>query len=425
MNLMTENRSAGAAAQPPVKKKKKKGQGILLPLLCCVLAVLFIVSTFTSRRLLKDLKAEEEKNADLVATYEQALRAAQNEKGEALSRAAAISEQLNVQLNELEQAKKDLAALTEERDSLQKTLADTDPIHRSLEEQIERLNETVREKQEAYDALFASVTGSDAGRLGFTKVGELVRSAPVRTEQITRDGEDGFPVVTEEEVTPPVALYYMDLNGGLSLSYGEELSFAAGDLTGLAQALYLLENEWDTLTGVYPFDPADAVSGSGILKNQEEGTEFTRLRLIELVLRYNDATASHVLEEIYGTDGTSALLESLGCGELAEGTATLESVSRLWLEIMRFAYAAEPGSASLRDSLVLSVTSGMSALFPGERILHRYTQSTGAYHDMGIVLGDRPFLLIVLTDMGYAGESVRDYLNELESSVMTLHRNLA
>ena len=264
MNLTTENRSAEAAAQTPVKKKKKNGQGILLPLLCCILAVLFIVSAFTSRRFLRDLKAEEEKNADLVATYEQALRAAQNEKGEALSRAAAISEQLNVQLNELEQAKKDLAALTEERDSLQKTLADTDPIHRSLEEQIERLSETVREKQEAYDALFAAVTGSDAGRLGFTKVGELVRGAPVRTEQITQEGEDGFPVVTEEEVTPPVALYYMDLNGGLSLSYGEELSFAAGDLTGLAQALYLLENEWDTLTGVYSYDPADAVSGSGI-----------------------------------------------------------------------------------------------------------------------------------------------------------------
>lgn len=400
------------------KTKRVKKRSGFLPVLTLVLAVLFVVATVTAGLFLRSLKAKEDELAALRSDHARELRDAQNDKEEALSQAIGLTDRLEVLENELSGLKTDLAALTAERDELKKTLEDTDPIHEQLSAKIASLEQLASDKQSEIDALTERLKNSPAGKLGLLSLGELVRSAPKRIEQITETGEDGFPVVHEEEVTPAVALFYLDLTAGYSLSYGESLSFAPGDLRQLAQALALLETEWDTLSETYVYDPADEVHGSGILKSKPAGTELTRLDLIDLVLRYNDATASHVLSVIYGDEKTDALLSSLGIGSLTE-TVTLSETALLWQEVWRVLNSAEPCSSPLRVSLSGAVTSGMSSLLPSGTVLHRYALATGACHDMGIVTDpSSPYLLIVLTDMGYATDEAVAFISSLETEAI-------
>lgn len=413
--------SAEKTAPRPVREKKpaKKGPVVrIFPLLSFIFAVLFVVSTAAAVLYTRLLTEREKELSDLRTDSARQLRSALDEKEEALSKAHGLNDRLEVLENELKGLKTELEALTAERDELKKTLEDTDPIHEELNGKIAALEKKAADKQEEIDRLVKRLENAPAGTLSLLSLGEAVKNAPKRTEQITENGADGFPVVREVEVTPAVALCYADLTAGYSISYGESLSFAPGDLRQLAQALALLETKWDSLGEVYAFDPADAVHGSGILKSKPAGTRFTRLELIDLVLRYNDASASHVLSGIYGEAPTDALLSSLGIGDLTE-TVTLREAVLLWQEVWRCLSSAEPYSEPLRTSLAGAVTSGMSSLLPAGTVLHRYAQSTGAYHDMGIVSDpDRPYLLLVLTDMGYMGDEVVSYVNALEAEAI-------
>ena len=411
--------SPKSSASKPKNKRGKKSTAVrVLSVLSLVLAVLFVTSTVAAGLFLRSLKEKEDELSSLRSDYARELRDIQNDKEEALSHAIGLTDRLEVLENELSGLKSELTALTAERDELKKTLEDTDPIHEQLNAKIAELELLASDKQAEIDAIIQRLEASPAGKLGLVSLGDMVRSAPKRIEQITENGEDGFPVVREEEVTPPVALYYLDLTAGYSISYGDELSFASGDLRQFAQVLALLENEWDSLSETYSYDPAHEVHGSGILKSKPAGTVFTRLELIDLVLRYNDATASNVLSLIYGDEKTSAFLASLGIGSLTE-TVTLRDAVLLWQEVWRVLNSAEPFSESLRVSLSGAVTTGLSSLLPAGTVLHRYALSTGAYHDMGIVSDhDSPYLLIVLTDMGYAGDEVTSYLSALETEAI-------
>lgn len=412
------SRKAGKTGKNKSKRGKRNTAISVLSILSLVLAALFVTSTVTAGLLLRSLKAKEDELASLRSDHARELRDAQNDKEEALSQAIGLTGRLEVLENELAGLKTELTALTAERDELKKTLEDTDPIHEQLNARIAELERLSADKQSEIDALTERLNNSPAGKLGLLSLGELVRSAPKRIEQITETGADGFPVVREAEVTPAVALYYADLTAGYSISYGEELSFASGDLRQLAQALALLETEWNSLSGIYTYDPSHEVHGSGILKSKPAGTEFSRLDLIDLVLRYNDATASHVLSLIYGDEKTDVLLSSLGIGSLTE-TVTLKDAVLLWQEVWRVLCSAEPYSDPLRVSLCGAVTSGMSSLLPSGTVLHRYTLATGAYHDMGIVTEpSSPYLLIVLTDMGYATDEVVSYVSSLETEAI-------
>lgn len=402
------------------KKQGKKGPAVrVFPLLCFILAVLFVVSTAAAVLYMRILKKKEEEIISLRTDYARQIRSALDMKEEALSKAHGMTDRLEVLENELAALNAELVSLTAERDELKKTLEDTDPVHEELNAKIAALEKTAADKQAEIDGIVKRLEEAPAGTLTLFSLGEAVKNAPKRVEQITENGADGFPVVREEEVTPAVALCYLDLTAGYSISYGESLSFAPGDLRQLAQAIALLEGEWDSLGETYQYDPEDEVHGSGILKSKPAGTRFTRLELIDLVLRYNDATASHVLSGIYGDEQTDSLLAFLGVGDLTE-TVTLREAVLLWQEVWRCLSSAEPCSEPLRASLSGAVTSGMSSLFPAGTVLHRYAQSTGAYHDMGIVSDpERPFLLLVLTDMGYMGDDVVSYVKSLETEAIS------
>ena len=46
-----------------------------------------------------------------------------------------------------------------------------------------------------------------------------------------------------------------------------------------------------------------------------------------------------------------------------------------------------------------------------------------AYHDAGIVYNEKPYILVIMTDMDEGGDEVNDYIKSIIKKIDIMHRN--
>ncbi|HPT84729.1 MAG TPA: serine hydrolase [Bacillota bacterium] len=364
--------------------------------------------------------------------------------------AESISESAEAEISSLEvriiELEREAAKLQKEKNELISSFADSDKRYKELLEQISNLEARLEEKQ-----LEINRMREDLERLGrvykvdmsaqfeiISELEELLKNgAPPRRIKTLETTETGEEVEVTVEEYPKIALFYQDITRGYTYSYNDGEVFYSASCLKAPFALSLLEAATAEITGsaekrVYDFDEiytytaADAQTGSGIITKQPEGTEYTYLELIELLLSQSDNVAYAQLKKKYGTDGFRALASRLGTTAMRRdlSTMTASDGGKVMLAIYEFISGDSPYAQFMYDAMVKSNHRVLiPAAVPGKPVAHKYGWDVDAYHDMGIVFDKNPYVVVILTNLDEGGSEVDDYIRSVLKLVDRLHQN--
>ncbi len=228
-----------------------------------------------------------------------------------------------------------------------------------------------------------------------------------------------------------VALYYKDLTTGYSYSYRADEIFDSASLIKLPFALSILETWGEDSADpdeIFTFDPeTDETEGSGVIRLLPEKTDFTYLELVSYMLKHSDNVAFAALREKYGYspmanwcaahDVRGLLKNGLSNQTASDGGAILEAL---------YAFIEENGTYGtfVRDALMNSthlviIPFGVSP----KKTAHKYGWAEEAYHDIGIVYGEHPYILAVMSDLHQGGAEVNSFLQKVVRMIDEFHSN--
>lgn len=206
----------------------------------------------------------------------------------------------------------------------------------------------------------------------------------------------------------PAAFFAFRLDGERALSYNADRSFAAASAVKAPFARYCYEQ---IQTGAAAFDETMVyaksyyIAGTGVLKDHTPGGSYSLQELLFDSLHYSDNIAYRMLTERFGTEGYNAWLDGQGIESLhiRQGNLwpdlTARELAAAWQGIAAFVGETDgDASAEMLQVLTGARTNLIGQALPGQTVAHKGGWMVGAYHDAGIVYGDAPYLLVVLTE---------------------------
>lgn len=219
-----------------------------------------------------------------------------------------------------------------------------------------------------------------------------------------------------------ISVYYEDLSTGYSFSYDKSRTYKAGSVTKAPYAKYLVASGVD-LEEKLVLKNKDKMDGSGVLKNQPDGSEFTVKQLIEYTIINSDNTAFKMLYQRFGFDGFNQYCKDLGVslrlsGGDVWGDLTAGDAGKFFRDIYLFEMN-DSNSTFFMDSLRKTTYSYLLQSGVGSTpIAHKYGYMSGVYkvvHDAGIVYTKRPYIIVVMTDFNGSGGNGRTTFTEISS----------
>lgn len=230
------------------------------------------------------------------------------------------------------------------------------------------------------------------------------------------------------------AMYYVDLETGLSVYYNPDRMFAGASLVKaeyLMMIFEMLENGELSYDNKYTYN----VKRGGTTKIPYDfklGDKLTLRQIIEYVVRHSDNTGFYMLQvyirslydlgpwaqQRYGTTFTYR-----GCNWL-----NARGVAECWKEIYQ-KYKEGNEHYTWYVSLLLEanenkfVKGGLPKDANGEAmydVAHKYGEDINATNDAAIVFyKDRPYFLCILTD--YIGIYTKSFMNSVSAEVFNMH----
>lgn len=235
------------------------------------------------------------------------------------------------------------------------------------------------------------------------------------------------------------ALYYVDLETGLSVTYNPDRMFAGASLVKaeyLMMIFEMIENGEVSYDDLYTYTSANKRGGTTkIPQDFKYGDKLTLKQIIEYVVWHSDNTGFNMLQvyvcsllklrpwakERYGTTFTYE-----GCNWL-----NARGVAECWKEIYQ-RYKAGDENYTWYVSLLLEanenkfVRGGLPKDENGEaiyQVAHKYGMDINASNDAAIVFyNDRPYFLCILTD--YIGINTQSFMNKVSADVLALHEHI-
>lgn len=233
------------------------------------------------------------------------------------------------------------------------------------------------------------------------------------------------------------ALYYVDLESGLSVSYNPDRMFAGASLIKaeyLMMIFEMIEDGTVSYDNRYTYTAANKRGGTTkIPYDYEFGDTLSLKEIIEYVVWHSDNTGYNMLQvyvrsyydiftwaqERYGT-----VFKYNGCNWL-----NARGVTECWKEIYD-RYKNGDENYQWYVSLLLEanenkfIRGGLPTGADGEclyDVAHKYGMDINASNDAAIVFyEDRPYFLVILTD--YIGINTQSFMNEVSSKVFDLHK---
>lgn len=380
---------------------------------------------------------ESKKNADELRLKldetERKLRVSAGDWQSALNAASVENETLESEIKRLEvlldtrtRDKKKLDGLALITDSIAGLVQKGAPLVRVKldEEEYEKRLESDPEAADHYFAPSADYTAKLREKYGAV-VGYLPLSALIEDSKVT---------------APHVAVYYLDLLGGYEYSFGgDEVFDAASVMKAPFITAILLEMEssekdgepeesaltFDALSETIILDHATMdVRGSGVLKDAPDGGEYTYLELMELAIKNSDNIAFDQIKKRFGSEAYFDFARE--CGAVSPNGYIMNLTVREAGEMFRRIYLYTQGNGEysrllaewMRDSAHLVLA---KSVLGSDKVLHKYGWDINAYHDAAIVLGDRPYIAIVFTDLDCGGAEADGYVRALIAKLRELH----
>jgi beta-lactamase class A len=215
-----------------------------------------------------------------------------------------------------------------------------------------------------------------------------------------------------------VAVVIKDFDTGLSILFNEDRLLPSASLVKIpimAACFYAAAKGTLRLDETMRLQNAHKVSGSGILKQESSGKEYTIERLIEIMIAESDNTAANMLTERLGIGYLNDCFKKIGLKNTNLSRAMMDFKSRKngienyttardMAFLLEKIYHNRLLNASISKRCVKILTGQKindripKRLPPGTVVAHKTGLERGVCHDVGIVYTDKGnFLICVLT----------------------------
>ncbi|MBE6599295.1 MAG: hypothetical protein E7638_07640 [Ruminococcaceae bacterium] len=284
------------------------------------------------------------------------------------------------------------------------------------------------------------------------KIAELYETMEKETPTVTRiffnDWGGGTSTPTGEKGT--VSYYYRDLETGYTIGYDEDMVRYTASLIKAPYVYCILEEiarfeescerdadgkltyrpgeEKYDLSRVWTYDSTYMFKeGSGEIQYMGHGTQMTYRELVEYTLLYSDNIAFAELRRVFGVDSFYAKVGELGITGTAGGFMELsaEDCGKFLCAMHEFFEEGSEYALLMKDCMTRSMHNVMiQAGVGGKTAAHKYGWDGGAYHDMAIVYGERPYVLVVMTDLEQGGDEVNAYVRKIVGLTEEIHNTI-
>lgn len=252
---------------------------------------------------------------------------------------------------------------------------------------------------------------------------------------------------------PVIAVYYQNLATGFVYAYNGDLVFDAASvmkapyITAVYDAAERYEkgeikpNDKDerytkeALDEMFDFDSTIIldhetmdVDGSGVLKDAEDGEEYTFTELIKLALKKSDNIAFKLIKKRFTNKWYYDFCREHGVKSpmTYEMNLTAKEAGKLFESIYYFTLQNKEYGSLIRESMTGSAHNVISvnALY-GNDVAHKYGWDEDAYNDAAIIYGDSPYVAIVFTNIDCGGKLADEYIRGIFKKIDAVHKTLS
>ncbi len=245
---------------------------------------------------------------------------------------------------------------------------------------------------------------------------------------------------SEGNVFVDLSVYYENLETGLSIYYRSDYSRPAASVVKAPLALGILEKaqserkdgtpdgkyEEYGLSRPYTYRISDFVPGTGTIQFMDEGTEFTNLSLMKLMITKSDCIALSQITKYYHHDDLHDLIYRLGLEGMKESSANMScrDGAKIVKEVYSFYQSSSVYGKMLFDWMAESDECIIThnALGSDAVIVHKYGFDREGMHDMALVLRDSPYALTIMTNYAAPSHDQYKYLYDLARTVDEINK---
>ncbi len=408
--------------------------------LSAAMAALFLATAILATALMGMLGKTEKEYSRYRTNKEIELSDLEKKKNELNSKLSDINNRIELAEKSKSELENKIWQTETELNELKSSIGNSDEMYKKLNTQLSELKAELKEKESEITVLNNQISeitksyGSDVN-----KQYRLLKEIFTLLEN---------PVVKDAKIS----LYYEDLDRGHTLKINESAKYpSAGCLrTPFALSVLIAASnemadyekklaEYEAANGstdgfpaykfkydlskMFTYTEDKAVSGSGIIKDSEFGSEFTYKELFDAYLKYGDAVAEKELTKVYGTTLRKNLLANIGT--VAMKTDPTKATATDLALVIKQAYAFCKSDAYYADFMMDAMKKGVHNVMitpgiVGSDVIHGSGWADGAYHDMAVVDGSHPYVLVFMSDMT-SNDTVNKYINKLASLINELH----
>ncbi len=168
------------------------------------------------------------------------------------------------------------------------------------------------------------------------------------------------------------------------------------------------------------------VKGSGMIQDKADGFTLTYRELIEYTMKYSDNIAYSALTRLYGESFYKELMSELAFEGPSHGFMHLTANDCIsFVKVLyEFTESDSRYGAIMKNAMLSSIHGLMipTAVSPN-KCAHKYGWDIGAYCDLGIVYHERPFAVIILTDLDNGRYEDNLYIQSIVKAILALHES--
>ena len=200
-------------------------------------------------------------------------------------------------------------------------------------------------------------------------------------------------------------VYVYRFGTGQEYGFNEKQAFTAASLIKLPVLVALYERAEEgriDLDKEYILKETDKVKGAGILYEKEVRTKYTYRQLAHFMGQHSDNTAFKVVREFLGDTLINLTIGGLGMNKtsLKENKTTPREISLVW----RYFYETKQLPKVRKEEIFNFLTETdfedriPAGLPDGARVAHKVGTETNSFSDAGIIFGESPFVLVMMSD---------------------------
>ncbi len=199
------------------------------------------------------------------------------------------------------------------------------------------------------------------------------------------------------------SFYIVDLAEGNRYGVGESEVMQAASLVKLPVMIALYKEAEAgriNLDSTYTLKNSDKIGGSGSLAGKPVGTVLTYRELGRLMGKQSDNTAFGIVRRRIGEEKIRLVMDEIGMTrtDLPKNQTTPYEVGLLFEKLWKNELVSDANRNEILESLTDTIyESHLKAGIADVRVAHKYGREIHVVNDAGIIYGQKPFVLVIMT----------------------------